>query len=1247
MRTLPLAALLAGGIATDALAQQPTPTPAAPAAAAEPRLPETIRGRVLDDSARVVRGAQVIVTRGPDRRTQETTTDSLGQYAVRFEEGTGDYLVYVTSPGLGAARRRVQREGANRTLVADFTLARDPTMLAAVRVRGERPVRATNTTSPNTLETGASEKWADGVSGQLPPTVAGDLNALALTMPGITMSPNGPTILGASGESNLATLNGLGFAGGNIPRAARTQVRVTGATFDATRGGFTGANIDVRLGPGDRMFQNRSAFLTLDPPALQFTDAVGRGLAVPSGGFRGSFGADGELVRRTLTYNVGLDVARSTSDPVTLTGASDGALLRAGLAPDSAERLLAVAGPLGLARGSGIPGARRRDALTWLGRLDDTRDTLQTRTLTAYAALTREGALGFAPLVAPTAGGEQRERTLGMQLAHGIYVGAGRNVLTETRAAASQVRSETSGYRTLPGATVLVRSSDATSGRDVTAVSVGGAPFLARDDARWTLEGGNETTWNARGRRHRFRTALWGRGDGLAQVGLPNAQGSFTFNSIADLQAGRPASFTRTLAQPAREGTAWNGAAAFSHQWIPTRYASVMWGARVEGNAFGGAPARNPALEQALGVRTGVAPARLHVSPRLGFNYQYNRDRTNGIGTRGSPAGTWYRYPTGTIRGGIGEFRDLLRPNLLAEASAATGLAGGTTLLSCVGSAVPAVDWAAFAANTTAIPDRCADGGGVLAERAPAATLVDPSFDVPRSWRASLDWTTSVRSLVLRAGALGSYDLNQPGLVDANFAGVPRFALAGEGGRPVFVTEAAIDPATGGVSAAQSRVSSQFGRVGVRTSDLRGYGGQLTLAVSRDHFRGRGSFLNDLDMSFAYTLQGTRRQYRGFDGAAFGDPRAKEWAAGPNDARHVMVYQLGYYSQKLGALTMFARAQSGLPFTPLVQGDVNGDGRGSDRAYVPDPARESDAVLASGMRGLLAGGSETARECLARQLGAVAGRNACRGPWTATMNVQWQPRVPGRWARRVSPNVYLQNVLGGVDQLLHGSAGLRGWGMQTLPDANLLVPRGFDAATRQFRYDVNPRFADTRPARTLMRDPFRIVLDVSVNLAVPQSVQQLRRAVEPIRTASGWQRRSADSLAAFYLSRTSSLHRALLMERDSLFLSAAQIAALRQADSVYSASVRAIYVDLGRFLESRGDRAPGKIEMDSVSASDRAYWRLFWEQPEIADSIVTPAQKELFPLLRNLVSAPKPNRVNMFARFGAPVPFRHQPLPTR
>ena len=1203
--------------------------------AAQNAAADVVRGRVTDDSARVVVGATVIITRGPDRLVQQTTTDSSGRYSLRFEPGTGDYLVYVSAVGKRSARRRVQRQGTETELVADFQLARDATLLAEVKVTAKKPERARNEIGPYDRETGASENYQEGVAGQVPPSTAGDLGATASTIPGVTMTPNGPSILGSGAESNLTTLNGMGMAATSIPRAAKTDTRVTGATFDATRGGFAGANVDVRLSPGSRMYQERNAQLTFDPRALQYTDAVGRTSGVPVGGFRGSVGADGELIRQALTYNVALDVSRSISSPSTLVDADQATLLRAGISPDSVARLRSVAGPLGLLSTSGIPLDRQRDALTWLGRLDDTRDTLKTRALLTYAGVTRSGALGFGPLAAPAAGGEQRDNTLGAQLVLGEYVGAGRFTLNETRFAASRVASHTSPYLSLPGASVIVRSDGidpATSGAstDVTGVELGGGPMF-RDDTRWTLEGANETYWYRRGSRHRFRTQLWGRADGMTQSGIANRFGTYSYASIADLAAGKPSSFNRTLSQPDRSGKVWNGAAAFAHTFVPSRFFSVIYGARVEGDGFLDSPPKNAALESALGTTTGAAPSRVHVSPRAGFTFTYNRDKENGTGARWSNSGRFYRSPVGTLRGGIGEFRDLLRPDVLADAS----VSGGTLLLSCVGSAVPAANWSQFAADPTSIPEQCAGGGGVLAERAPAVTLISPKYDVPHSWRASLDWSTDIHRVMLKAGVLGSYDLSQPGTVDANFAGVPRFTLdpRAEGGRTMWVSPNAVDSASGAVSPAESRRSSAYSQVGMRVSDLRGYGGQLTTTIQPDIFKARWPIFTSL----TYTLQSSRRQYRGFDGAAFGDPRTREWAPSANDARHVFLVSLGAEAEKLGSFTLFSRIQSGLPFTPIVQGDANGDGRWGDRAFIP-ALGGSDAALDAQLRALLAGGSSTARDCVRQYLGRVAARNGCRGPWTQSLNMQISPRVPAKWARRVQASIYLENVLGGVDQLLHGND-LRGWGSQERPDPVLLVPRGFDQSNNRFRYDVNPRFADTRPGRTLYRSPFRISLDFSIDLGVPYPVQQLRRALEPVRGPDRrWTRRGADSIAAFYLSRTSSIYKAILEESDSLFLTRAQVEGLRHADSVFSAGARAIYVPLGEFLATRaGD--PGKTELDSAEAAEKAYWKLFWEQPEIVDTLVTGTQKELFPLVKALIGAPKERREHAHFMFGHPVAF--------
>jgi len=1204
---------------------------------------DVIRGRVTDDSSHAI-VATIMVTRGPDRLTQQTTTDTAGNFRVQFEQGSGDYLVYVSATGFSSARRRVQRQNGEHELVANFTLPRaQVATLDAVKILAQKKERAENPIGPYQLETGSAEKWRDGVNGQIPPTIAGDLNAIAGTMSNVTMTGSGPSILGAGSESNLTTLNGMGLAAGAIPRAARTDTRVTGATFDPTRGGFSGANIDVQLGPGDRNYQQRRAFLTLDPRYLQFTDATGRALGATSGGVRGSAGADGELIRDALTYNVALDLGRSLSEPSTLVNADAEALLNAGVAPDSVARLVAFATPLGVPLvAAGVPTNRQHDAVSWLGRLDDTRDSLNTRAITSYAGFTRDGALGFGPLSAPSVASEQRQRTLGMQLTIGSYVGPGRLTLNETKIGVSGVRTSVSPYQFLPRATVLVRSDNLDAGTDVTSLLLGGGSFLKTEQSQWTAEASNQTEWNAGGRRHRFKGLVWGRVDGLRQEGFSNGLGSYTFNSIEDFTAGHPSSFSRTLSQPPREGRVWNVATALAHQFAPSRYFSLLYGARLEADGFGSKPATNVALEQGLGVRTGVAPSRLHLSPRIGFTYTYNRDKTNGSGMGMNQVGTFYRSMSGTLRGGIGEFRDLLRPGVLADASASTGLPNGTLYLNCVGAAVPAPDWSLFSTDPGAIPTQCVGGSGVLADRSPAVTLIDPSYDVPRSWRASLDWMTNIRSWLFRVGTLASYDLSQPGVVDANFSGVTRLTLANEANRPVFVSAASIDPASGAVSAVESRKSAQFGAVGERVSDLRGYGGQMNVALSPDVFKFRSGA--QLYASIGYTLQAMKRQYRGFDGAAFGDPRIREWAAGPNDARHIIVVSGGFATAKTGAVTLFGRAQSGLPFTPLVQGDVNGDGRSGDRAFIPDPGTETNAALAGQLRSLLASGSPQARQCLLPNLGRAAPRNGCRGPWTESLNIQWHPPTPKRWGYRVSPNVYLENVLAGVDQLVHGSGSLRGWGSPATPDPVLLVPRGFDAVNQRFLYDVNPRFADTRPGRTLLRNPFRIVIDFSFNLSTDYDLQQLRRAVEPVRGANGWQRRSADSLAAFYLSRTSDLYKLLIKQSDSLFLSVTQVAALQRADSTYSSRVRDLYIPLGELL-ARGQGGAGKAELDSAQATQKSYWKVFWEQPEIAATIVTPSQRELMSIFKSMLGVPMKEREHSQFSFGYPVTLQDKPRP--
>lgn len=509
---------------------------------------------------------------------------------------------------------------------------------------------------------------------------------------------------------------------------------------------------------------------------------------------------------------------------------------------------------------------------------------------------------------------------------------------------------------------------------------------------------------------------------------------------------------------------------------------------------------------------------------------------------------------------------------------------------------------------------------------------------MPHSWRATVNWMTNVRKFIVKVDALASYDLSQPSTVDVNFSGVSRFTLPGESNRPIFVKPSSIDAASGNVSPTDARRDAAFSRVGVRQSDLRGYGSQVTFTLQPDVFklRSRRSWFG----AVSYTAQSIRQQFRGFDGATFDDPRTKEWAAGTNDARHAFVLQGGMSGNKIGTFTFFSRLQSGLPFTPVVQGDINGDGRANDRAFIPNPAT-ADAALSSQLAALLNSSTGNVRECLNAQIGRVASRNSCRGPWSQNLSVQWRTPLPAKiYGHRVTSTVFFDNPLGGLDHLINGSDNLRGWGTQAYADPTLLVPRGFDANARQFRYDINPRFGDTRGSRTLSRSPFRVTIDFSLDLSTDYDLQQLRRALEPVKVNSEWQRRSIDSLTSFYVTNSSSIHKMLVAESDSLFLSKDQVAKLRVMDSTFSEGVRAIYRPLAEYLATIPGGRSNAEALQRVTAAKKEYWKLFWQQPEIAGDIVTPTQRELVPSLRDMMRTTQKDREGSQWYFGYPVTLK-------
>lgn len=1172
---------------------------------------DIVRGRVTTDSGVAIASADVIATMAPDRLSQATKTDGDGKYSIAFEHGTGDYLVHFSAPGRETYRKRVTRTRTDSVFIVDAKLARaQAQQLAAVSVQAKKQ-KPDREKGGYTTETGAAERLADGVNGAVPPDQAGDIAAIAGTIPGVAVTPGGVSVGGLSSAQNSTTLNGMAFAGADVPRDASTRVRVSSSTYDPARGWFSGLQQDVELTQGD-LFAFRRAHLTVDAPALQYTDPIAAGLGQRFTNLQGSVGGDGPLNGDKFVYNYGAQAERRISDAVSLAGASPDLLQHAGVAADSAARLfnlLSSAGvPLNI---GGLPSSRISQSASFIGRIDHApydwknyEPARQTWGVQAYGKIANSDAVGVGPTATLTHTGQTSDAIGMVQALFSTYFH--RDYLTEATSALSFTRHQSDPYLNLPEGRVLVASSfpDGTGG--VTSLAFGGNSLL--DNTRqWTWETTSVTQFFAPGHTaHRVKLNTDLRFDGVRQEANTNAFGTFSYNSLADLAANSPTSFTRTLNSPTRTGGEWNGFVSVGDLWRKSQTFQLLYGARLEGNHFTEVPAYNPLVQSTFGAQTDRAPNTVHLSPRLGFTWV--RQRNANYGMRANQLGTFFMAPTSYVRGGIGEFRSLIPSTLLTAASIATGLPSGLQSLTCVGPAAPVPAWSDYAANVATIPTQCIGSAptAMFADAAPSVQLFDPSYTAPRSWRANLGYSSSYRNLIYTLEGLYSLNLNQPGRTDLNFSNTARFATSNEG-RPVFVGQSSVVPTTGALSTVDARRSALFGHVLDNMSGLRSMSRQMTLTVTPTE-------LSNWLLSGAYTLADTRASASGFDGSTFGSPIARGWARGDLDVRHQLLLQ-GGYSKKRVALTFFGRLQSGLPFTPLIGSDVNGDGLANDRAFIFDPSNPANASLADATHSLLASAHGNVRDCITRQINRAAGRNSCEGPWTASLNAQlsFPVKIPGS-ARTASVALAFVNPLGGLDQLLHGSNNLRGWGTQSFPDQTLYNVRGFDPATNAFKYEVNPRFGSTNPSLTTLRAPFRVTLDVRFDLSTPLGQQQLDRWLKPGRAGRPGPRLTAAELKRRYQRNVPDPYSGLLRETDSLLITREQADAIEKVQTVYKQQIDSLWTSLADYLAGLGDNfnTAAALKRQEQTIDDA------WEISRLSvqrtlPSILSPVQLKLLP----------------------------------
>ena len=1125
---------------------------------------DVIRGRITGPDSLPIERANITVTSISGNITRSTRTDKNGRYTVAFPGDDGDYFVSVAALGFAQRRFEVKRTVDQEILIADARLSRAATQLDAVKVQAQRQRPNRNDVSP---DIGGSERQVNASA--VPADQLGDLASLAASLPGVQLipsadgSPSGFSVLGLTADQNATTLNGMNFTGSSIPRDANVSTSLVTSPYDVSRGNFSGGLLTLRTGRPTN-FIIRSSSANIDAPALQWTDPAARALGqqyanVSVGGLM-----TGPVQPEKSFFNFSYQVGRRESGLQSLLNTDSLGFLTDGIAIDSVSRLLSILNRLHVPLTTGgIPSDRMTDQAIVLGTFDftpPTSTTGQSLNITYSGSWNHAMAPSISPAELPSHDGDRTFMNGSLSARHTSYFGFG--ILSETSVGVSENRNYGSPYLDLPNAMVRVASTFPDGTPAVQDISFGGNPSLNTSVTTTSEQAINALSWFSENNKHRIKLTSELRRDSYSQDLTTNQLGTFVFNSLSDLDANQPASFTRQLLPQTRSESDYLGAMSLGDSYRPTDDLQIQYGIRVDGNRFNAGPALNPAVEQQFGITNNDVPNRLYASPRIGFSWNYG-DAPQLAGFDGGVRG-----PRAVVRGGIGMFQSTPSAASIGAAMDNTGLANAVQQLACVGVAAPTPDWVAYESSAASIPTTCANGaaGTAFSSTAPNVTLFDPSFAAPRALRSNLQWTGPVAGnrFMAMVDATYSLNMNQPSTVDLNFDGVQRFTLADEGGRPVYAPVSAIVPATGTISATADRLSSTFTHVSELRSDLESESKQLTLSLAPT------SFNSTFGWGLSYVYSQTREQYRGF-GSTAGDPFELGWSRSGFDSRHQIQYRLTYNAFDWVRLGWFGSIRSGSPYTPMVAGDINGDGYANDRAFVFNPATTTDTAVANGMRALLANGSASARDCLSRQLDRVADRNSCEGPWwqTANLTFSFNP-IKVRMPQRATLSFQVANPLGAADLLMHGENHLHGWGQAPLPSNELLVVRGFDPMTDRYLYDVNQRFGATAVNQTAVRTPVTLTTMLRVDVGPTRERQMLLQLLDRGRTQSG-PRAPEMVLKAYGSVGVINPMATILRSADTLGLSQTQADSLAVLNRGYTLKLDSIWTPVAKFLASLPD----------------------------------------------------------------------------
>lgn len=1029
-----------------------------------------ISGRVLDSLGNPLSDALVTSTTFPGKTRKAMRTDKAGTYRFVFSRNDTLYNVLVQKIGfLTSNLISVKPTGSASIEVPDIILIPFIRTLTDVSVLGgKRPAVGARKNDKIGLDFPELDNF-DRV-------MLNDFNEWLRQNSMTVLGPGGFSVAGTDPDQNNILLGGSTVLGSSLPSLLPMRVRLAIAPFDVSEGQFSGGQLSFEPSEffSEMTLPRRRLALSGTGPWIQLPQRSAAGPGNPFQYYKVALYGSQPLIYGKMSAAAALDISNRHNNISTLFGADAASLQRLGLSSDSVSRLRSILQDFHLPLGRGPTSSRNNTSSSGYLAVSYIPRPGFLAVFRLNGELNRSQNEG-ASLLASQASLSQSTAATGnaqLRLTWDPPAGLSHSLATTF----GMMRNTSNPYFKSPVAQIRMESPE-----DVSFVRVGGSPLQNSSSITSLWEANYNTAWLSYNRKHMRKLSVLARWDKQSSSYISNQLGTFSYQSLADFENNIASSFVRTLTPgTSRAGSAWNGAIALGNSWRPARGHHVMFGLRGEGTILEIGDYA-PKVSELFGPSNRRAKD-WHISPRIGY--------TTSIDT----SGKWGNFQIGT-----GNFRGPIRAGTATSMSAQRGFPDTYTYLQCLNEAVPDWDWEDVMSPASEIPSECSPGTvpgtpNIISSesRAPDVMRFAQNISAPNVWRSSLSWDRSwqrstmikisgtareaarLSSVTTNLSVMDSRGYNQPGTVDLNLRSAPAFYLGTEGERAIYTDPDDINMPTGQIAISSSRAHPELNRVLEQRYGLHNMSQQFTASVSSGivsliPLNARAYMIN---ASYSWT----RARQEGYGWGTDGNPNLTDWSRAASERRHRITSSIQY--SKFGArtytLSLTAQLTSGMPFTPMVNGDINGDGAYNDRAFI-----------SSDVESFVSSTSPSAWKCIKSQLNTIARANSCLGPWSGELNFYGTfSRI--RWLNRLIPNnpvvsVNANGLVAATDRLIHGNSP-KGWGNNASVDPNLLIVRGFDPATQEFQYDMNPNFGASSAVRSLYSPPFAIRVAISMRL---------------------------------------------------------------------------------------------------------------------------------------------------------------------